>query len=72
MKHLLNLMRSRAVRSVRYRRRDKTLTVVYRNGGRYIYFGVERATWRRVKGADSLGYAMNRIVKPSHDCRKVA
>jgi hypothetical protein len=71
MRHYLNLLRSRAVRSVRYRKRDKTLTVVYHNGGRYIYLGVERATWRRVKASDSLGGAMNRIIKPNHDAVRV-
>ena len=52
---------------MRYDRKDKTLTVEYRNGGRYIYAKVQPSTWRSLKKADTYGGAINTVIKPNHD-----
>lgn len=52
---------------MRYGRKDKTLTVEYRNGGRYVYAYVQPSTWRNVKKSDSYGGAINTLIKPHHD-----
>jgi hypothetical protein len=65
---------SRAVAELRYSKRERTLTIQYLNGGRYIYAQVSPSAWRMVKRngkAEGYGRAVNSIVKPNHNFMKV-
>ena len=66
---------SRAIAELRYEKRERTLTVQYLNGGRYLYAGVNSAVWSLIQQAgkkDGYGRAVNSIVKPNFNVIKVA
>jgi len=65
---------SRAVAELRYSKRERTLTIQYLNGGRYIYAQVSPSAWRMVKRMgknEGYGRAVNSIVKPNHNHLRV-
>jgi len=66
---------SRAIAELRYEKRERTLTVQYLNGGRYLYAGVNPAVWSLVQQTgkqEGYGKAVNSIVKPNFNVIKVA
>ena len=66
---------SRAVAELRYEKRERTLTVQFLNGGRYLYAGVNPSVWALVKQTgkqEGYGRAVNSIVKPNFSVIKVA
>lgn len=67
MRNYIKTRKSKAIHSMRYNRKEQTLTVEYRTGGRYIYAKVRPLTWRTVKKAETYGGAINTLVKPNHD-----
>lgn len=74
MKNIIKPRKSTAVTELRYSKRERTLTVEYINGGRYLYASVTPTTWKLVKrvgGERGFGRAVNEIVKPNHDTIKV-
>lgn len=65
---------SRAIAELRYSKRERTLTVQYANGGRYIYATVAPSVWKLIKKqgkTEGYGRAVNFIVKPNHDFMRV-
>jgi hypothetical protein len=74
MRNTLRPRHSVAISELRYGKRDNTLTVEYRNGGRYIYAQVSNDLWKRVREmgkAEGYGKAVNALVKPNCDFMKV-
>lgn len=74
MRNTIKPRHSRAIAELKYGKRDRTLTVQYLNGGRYIYAGVTPFVWSLVKGYGKdkgYGKAVNQIVKPNHNFLKV-
>ena len=71
MKNRKKTRHSMAVKSMRYKPKDKTLQVTFRNGGKYVYAGVTPQTWQTVRDADSHGTVVNSVVKPNHDFVRV-
>ena len=71
MRNFIKTRKSKAIASMRYGRKDKTLTVEYRNGGRYIYAKVQPNTWRSVKKSETYGGAINTLIKPNHDYLRI-
>ena len=67
MRNYIKTRKSKAIASMRYSRKNQTLMVEYRNGGRYIYAKARPTTWRTVKKAETFGGAINTLVKPNHD-----
>jgi len=66
--------RSGAIAELRYEKRERTLTVQYLNGGRYIYASVNPAAWQLIRKqgkAEGYGKAVNAIVKPNFNFLKV-
>lgn len=66
---------SRAIAELKYEKRERTLTVQFLNGGRYLYAGVNPSMWSLVKEtgkAEGYGKAVNAIVKPNFSVIKVA
>jgi hypothetical protein len=57
---------STSVTSVGYDPRSATLEIEFANGGVYQYFAVPRATWNRLRAADSIGRFVNFTIKPHH------
>ena len=75
MRNIIKPRKSRAVTELRYDKRERTLTVEFINGGRYLYARVTPSVWRLVKRegkANGYGRAVNAIVKPNHDHVRVA
>jgi len=65
---------SRAIAELRYERRERTLTVQYLNGGRYLYASVNPAIWQLIRKqgkSEGYGRAVNSIVKPNFNFIKV-
>lgn len=74
MRNIIRPRKSRAVTELRYDKRDRTLTVEFINGGRYLYASVTPSVWRLVKRygkENGYGRAVNTLVKPNHDHIKV-
>lgn len=74
MRNTIKPRHSRAIAELKYGKRDRTLTIQYLNGGRYIYAGVTPFVWSLVKGYGKdkgYGKAVNQIVKPNHNFLKV-
>lgn len=57
---------STSVTSVGYDPRSATLEIEFANGGVYRYLAVPRATWERLRAADSVGRFVNFTIKPHH------
>ncbi|MEA2666601.1 MAG: hypothetical protein QOI11_3545 [Candidatus Eremiobacteraeota bacterium] len=57
---------STSVMSMGYDPRSATLEVEFANGGVYRYFAVPRATYERLRAADSIGRFVNFVIKPHH------
>jgi len=75
MRNHIKPRHSRAIAELKYGKRERTLTVQYLNGGRYIYAGVTPFVWSLVKGYGKdkgYGKAVNQIVKPNHNFLKVS
>jgi len=75
MRNTIKPRHSRAIAELRYSKRERTLTVQYLNGGRYIYATVTPSVWKLIKKqgkAEGYGRAVNSIVKPNHNFMKVA
>jgi len=75
MRNTVKPRHSRAIAELRYSKRERTLTVQYLNGGRYIYATVTPSVWKLIKKqgkAEGYGRAVNSIVKPNHNFMKVA
>ena len=65
---------STAIAELKYDKRERTLTVQYLNGGRYIYAGVNDAVWGLIRKSgkqEGYGRAVNTIVKPNFNFLKV-
>ena len=74
MRHNIKPRKSLAVSRLRYSKRDRALTVQFRNGGRYLYAQVSPEAWKQFrKEAKTLGYgkAVNTLIKPNYDFTKV-
>lgn len=70
MRNKIKPRHSKAIAELRYDKRERTLTVQFVNGGRYIYATVMPNIWKLVKKAgkeQGFGKAVNEIVKPNHD-----
>jgi len=66
-------VRSSAVRSVRYRDRQRKLDVRFTHSPRcYEYDGVPRSKFRRLMTAESKGEFVNKEIKPNHPYRVIA
>ena len=59
-------------RSSSYNPDTLVLTVTFRNGGTYQYFGVPRRTWGALKRNRSFGQTMDRLVLNQYSYEKVA
>jgi hypothetical protein len=67
--------RSTAIAELRYNKRERTLTVQYLNGGRYIYASVTPTVWQLIREQgkkEGYGKAVNAIVKPNHNFMKLS
>lgn len=74
MRNTLRPRNSIAISELRYGKRDETLTVEYRNGGRYVYARVTTDLWKRLREmgkSDGYGKAVNTLIKPNCDFVKV-
>jgi len=63
---------SRAIESVGYDARSRTLEVEYAGGGVYRYFGVPERAYALLLRANSRGAYVNGRIKPYYRCRRVA
>lgn len=63
---------STSVSSLGYDPRSATLEVEFVNGGVYRYFMVSRATWERLRAADSIGRFVNVVIKPHYRVVRVS
>ncbi|MFL5816455.1 MAG: KTSC domain-containing protein [Conexibacter sp.] len=63
---------SRAVESVGYDARTRTLEVEYVGGGVYRYRGVSQRVHETLMQAESHGEFVNRRIKPYYRCERVA
>jgi hypothetical protein len=50
---------------------NDTLTVVFKNGGKYAYFGVPSSIFEGMKGSESKGKFINSEVKGKFEVQKV-
>ena len=74
MRNTLRTRKSVAIALLRYSKKDRTLFVEYRNGGRYLYAQVSPDNWRNLRKAgkaEGYGKAVNTLVKPNHDFMRV-
>jgi hypothetical protein len=55
----------------RFSYHNDTLTVIFKNGGKYAYFGVPEAIFEEMKGAESKGKFLNSEVKGKFDVQKL-
>ena len=50
--------------------KDNVLSVKYRGGDAYDYFGVPESVYRDYKEAESKGQFINFVVKPNYVCQR--
>lgn len=61
---------SSTVATIHYEPENKCLEVVFKNGGRYHYFGVSQVAYDALEGAESVGKHLNSHIKPHHRIEK--
>jgi hypothetical protein len=63
--------KSTQVHSVSYDSIQMELTVEFKRGGRYKYFGVPEDIYIALANADSVGKALNALVKGKYEFQKL-
>jgi hypothetical protein len=63
------LDRSSAVERAQYDDEERTLSIWFRGGRRYIYSGVEREVYDRLCTAPSAGAFVDRTIRGRYPCR---
>jgi hypothetical protein len=60
---------SSAIEKIGYHDRASTLSIWFRGGRRYLYFGVEREVYERLCRAPSAGAFVNTMIRGRYPCR---
>lgn len=47
------------------------MTVEFRNGGKYVYYGVPLDVYRMAEDSISIGKFLNTIIKPNYESEKI-
>ena len=62
---------SSQIEAVGYEASTETMSVWFKNGSQYHYFGVNQEEYDTVKNADSIGKELNSSIKPYKDYAKI-